>query len=393
MNLCIISHERFGPKKGGVETVCYNLTRELQHSGKHKIVHLYANDKGTEIAENVICLPLPSVSSPTAVTDIRSFLSEHHIDIVWNHSPSPEVPPMLRAAVEELPAKIVSIYHSSPYTLFDELRERYALALYRARYKREWISLCVHLLKFPLSWLKALRKTRRVLRAMAHFSDVVCPLSEHYVKEFTRFCGRRYNNFRPVSNPLMPIELPATPMAKKNQLLVVARHSWKHKRIDRLILIWHKIAAQFPEWQLVILGDGPDHEDIVEVAQRLRVQNIVFTGNQDPTKYYAESKVICMTSGWEGLPMVLIEAQQHGCVPIAYESFSALPDIIENGETGFRIPPFNEQHFIEKLTYLMTHEEERERMAQNCVQHSKKFAVSNIADRWVSIFEELLSHP
>ena len=97
-----------------------------------------------------------------------------------------------------------------------------------------------------------------------------------------------------------------------------------------------------------------------------------------------------MTSGWEGLPMALLEAQQYGCVPIAYESFSALPDIIENGKTGFRIPAFNEQDFIEKLTYLMTHEGERERMAENCIQHANKFQVSDIVNRWLSIFSDLL---
>lgn len=391
MNICIVSISPMGPNKGGVESVCYNLAQEIQRRGGHRISHLYASNSGTAKIECEASAQLPELHEQDAVERIRAFLHEQGVDIVWNHAPTPELNPILRAATDGSNTKIVSIYHSSPYTRFNELRERYALALYRARYKGEWLTLCKHLIKFPRSWINTGRKTQQDLRSLADFSDLVCPLSELYVPEFMRLSGRKYSNFCAVTNPLLPAAKPSSPKEKKNQLLVVARHAWKHKRIDRIIRIWHKIEAKYKDWQLVILGDGPDHDDFVEVAQRLGVQNIVFTGTRPPESYYSESKIICMTSGWEGLPMALLEAQQYGCVPIAYESFSALPDIIENGKTGFRIPAFNEQKFIEKLSYLMTHEGERERMAENCIQHANKFQVSDIVNRWLSIFSDLLS--
>lgn len=392
MNICIVSHERFGPNKGGVESVCYNLAGEILRCGNHHITHLYGNDSGTAAVPGVPTAPLPELNAPDAIKRVRDFLSLHRVDIVWNHSPAPELNSILRAATRENSIKIVSIYHSSPYARFAELRERYALALYRARYKGEWLTLFKHLLKFPLSWINTGRKTRKDMGSLADFSDLVCPLSARYVPEFIRLSGRKHCNFCPVTNPLLPVTKQNPHNERKNQLLVVARHVWKCKRIDRIIHIWHKIETQYKDWQLVILGDGPDHADFVEVAQRLGVQNIVFTGTQPPEIYYSESKIICMTSGWEGLPMVLLEAQQYGCVPIAYESFSALPDIIENAKTGFCIPAFNEEQFIEKLTYLMTHEVERERMSQACIQHANKFQVRDIVNRWLSIFSDLLSH-
>lgn len=391
MNICIVSHERFGANKGGVESVCYNLALEMMRKGGHTITHLYGSDSGTEDVPGVIACKLPKLTEPHAVDEVRSFLSEHRVDILWNHSPTAKLNPILRDATRGGRAKVVSIYHSSPYALFAELRERYALALYRARYKGEWLQLMKLLLKFPLSWLNTLHKTKRVFRSLAENSDLVCPLSEHYIGEFMRLIGRKYGHFRAVTNPLLSVVVENTHSTKKNQVVIVARHDWKPKRIDRAIRIWHKVAPQFPEWQLVILGDGPHRKDFEEVAERLRVKNIIFTGTQSPEPYYAESKLICLTSGWEGLPMVLLEAQQYGCVPIAYESFSALPDIITNGKTGFRIPPFREKIFIEKLTYLMTHEEERERMAQNCVLHSRNFKVSDIAEHWLNIFSNLLA--
>lgn len=391
MNICIVSHERFGPNKGGVESVCYNLAGEILRCGNHHITNLYGNDSGTAAVPGVPTAPLPELNAPDAIKRVREFLSLHRVDIVWNHSPAPELNSILRAATRENSIKIVSIYHSSPYTRFAELRERYALALYRARYKGEWLPLLWHLLKFPLAWVNTLRKTRREFQSLVENSDLVCPLSELYVGEFVRLSGKTCKHFCAVTNPLVSADSPPLCTKKKNQLLVVARHAWKHKRIDRAIRIWHRIAAQFPDWQLVILGGGPDHGDFVEVARRLNTPRIIFTGTRPPESYYTESKIICMTSGWEGLPMSLLEAQQYGCVPIAYESFSALPDIITNGETGYRIPAFREREFISKLTYLMTHEVECERMAHNCVQHASRFRVSDIANRWLTIFSELLS--
>lgn len=70
------------------------------------------------------------------------------------------------------------------------------------------------------------------------------------------------------------------------------------------------------------------------MACKLNLRNIEFKGTQPSEPYYAESSVLCMTSTYEGFPMVLIEAQQYGCVPMAFDSFEAVHDIIEDGENG-----------------------------------------------------------
>lgn len=393
MNICIVSNECMGPNKGGVESVCYNLTQEIQKSGEHNISHLYyENDEGATIPEGITA-QLPELSNSHTKEYIRNFLVKNQVDIVWNHSPSISNLQLIRQAAAGLRVKIVSIFHSTPYYKMAELQDRCDLALYRGRYYGEWLSFVATLLKYPLSLLKAIYKTRIFLRTMAEQSNVAGTLSDYYIEDYHKLSGKKYDNLHAVTNPIIStVSHNLTLNKKKNQVLVVARHEWKNKRLDRIIRIWRKVEASFPEWRLVMLGDGPAHDEYIKTANRLGVKNIEFTGKQSPAKFYEEAKIICMTSSWEGLPMVLLEAQQYGCVPIAYESFSALPDIIENEKNGFRIPAFNEEQFIEKLTYLMTHEVERERMAQACIQHANKFQVSDIVNRWLSIFSDLLRH-
>ena len=50
--------------------------------------------------------------------------------------------------------------------------------------------------------------------------------------------------------------------------------------------------------------------------------------------------------------MVLIEAQMHGCIPVAYDSFDTLHEIIEHGKTGFAVKSFNKHEYISCFTSI-----------------------------------------
>ena len=89
--------------------------------------------------------------------------------------------------------------------------------------------------------------------------------------------------------------------------------------------------------------------------------------------------------------MVLVEAQMFGCIPIAYNSYSSLPDIITDGVNGFTIPTFNKKKFTERLEWLMENEFERKKMISNCQESVKKFDAKIIAKQWLEIFKEITS--
>lgn len=60
-----------------------------------------------------------------------------------------------------------------------------------------------------------------------------------------------------------------------------------------------------------------------------------------------------MTSNFEGFPMVLTEAMQFGCVPVAFNSFEAIADIIIPEKTGELVTPFSIKEYKEKLSLLI----------------------------------------
>lgn len=81
----------------------------------------------------------------------------------------------------------------------------------------------------------------------------------------------------------------------------------------------------------------------------MKLKRITFYGFQNPDEFYKKSLVSCMTSNFEGFGMVLVEAMQYGCVPFAFDTFTALHDIIDDGVNGFIIPPFDEDKYAETV--------------------------------------------
>jgi glycosyltransferase involved in cell wall biosynthesis len=112
-------------------------------------------------------------------------------------------------------------------------------------------------------------------------------------------------------------------------------------------------------------------------------------GFQSPEEYYSDSSIFCLTSNFEGFPMVLPEAMAFGVVPFAFDSFPAVHDIIEDGKTGVLVKPFSIKEYADKLAQLMDDGKERARMSENCMKYVTRFSLDNIVNQWVTLINSL----
>ena len=153
--------------------------------------------------------------------------------------------------------------------------------------------------------------------------------------------------------------------------------------------IWKKIYKDFPDWRLSIVGDGPDRKMLEGYCEKRGLCRIHFYGYTDPKPFYERASILCMTSEYEGFPMVLTEAMQFGCIPIAYDSFDAVKDIIKDGNSGILVPPFSMKEYTNQLACLMSDEEKLKRMSEYCMQDVTRFSIDSIVDQWEHLFETL----
>ena len=87
--------------------------------------------------------------------------------------------------------------------------------------------------------------------------------------------------------------------------------------------------------------------------------------------------------------MTLTESLQFGCVPMAFDTFTALHDILTDGYNGFIIPAKDEQTYADKMIELMKSPTTLEAMSKNAIESSKKFSIDVIGKQWLNLIDEL----
>lgn len=177
--------------------------------------------------------------------------------------------------------------------------------------------------------------------------------------------------------------------SKKKQVLFVGRVLEKHKQLCKLFDIWKQFCFTNPDWSLIIVGEGQDKAMCEKYVVDNKVYNVIFEGFKNPLDYYKEASIFVMTSAYEGFPMTLIESMQNGVVPIVYNTFSAVEEIIINEYNGFVISNNDSNSFLNALQTLANNHEIRLKYAINGLSHCKQFDISSIISKWIDIFEKI----
>ena len=149
--------------------------------------------------------------------------------------------------------------------------------------------------------------------------------------------------------------------------------------------IWKTLHNKFPDWYFDVVGDGKDKAWMERYCISNNMHRVSFHGYQEPKPFLMKAKVFTMTSDFEGFPMVLVEAQAFGLVPVAFESFSSLRDIIKNNSSGIIVKPFDEEVYINEVADLIGENKRLLQMAENSARKVKEFEASQIASLWKKI--------
>ena len=108
------------------------------------------------------------------------------------------------------------------------------------------------------------------------------------------------------------------------------------KNPHRLLSVFKKIADKEPEIKIAVIGTGELENEVLKEATELNLApNVEFLGFlNNPYKILYDSKVMLMTSLWEGTPMCVLEAMSLG-VPVVSTPTDGVSIVVENNETGF----------------------------------------------------------
>jgi len=176
----------------------------------------------------------------------------------------------------------------------------------------------------------------------------------------------------------------------RKQIVMLAR-LMPQKRIDLMIRVWAKLAKDFPDWHVKVLGDGMQKDDLTKLTKELGVEDSFLMPGavKDVNAELEASDILCLTSEYEGFGIVLIEAMlKH--VPVMAFEYVGVHDIIEDGVDGYVVPFGDVDAYAERLRALIVSEELRNTFANNALESVKKFDKERVMDKWVRLFADFL---
>lgn len=288
-------------------------------------------------------------------------------------------------------SRIVFSLHSIP---FWEMMSRKINRYMKAKNGGIAKKLKYHLLSRPWYgfFYNELKKYDSLYRETYKNCDVYTVLCEKYKKDICDFLKieKEGCHIEAINNFVSPKEYDEMP--KKKQVIFMGRIEYVDKRVDRLLDIWDSVYPDYPDWELLIIGDGTDKANLQDMVKERAIGQVVFKGFMtDPAAYYRDASIICLTSNFEGWPLSIGEAQQAGVIPVCYNVSAGIEEqLAPDGVNGMLVAPFNKHEFIKKLTALMSDEKLREEMSRNVREKVKSFDREIICRQWEKLFTGLL---
>ena len=222
-------------------------------------------------------------------------------------------------------------------------------------------------------------------------SDIVTSVSESLKQDTLRLFRidkdiKVIPNFTNIKKSKETSPCKRTVMAKPEELIVTHISNFrKVKRIDDVVRIFYGIQQKLPA-KLIMVGDGPEREIADQLCKDLGIKSkVLFLGNtSDIDRILCFTDLFLLPSASESFGLSALEAMAAG-VPVVSSNTGGLPEVNEEGVSGYLCPIGDVKAMAEKAIYIL---EDKARLAQ-FKQNARKVAERFDEDRIVPMYEAL----
>ena len=172
---------------------------------------------------------------------------------------------------------------------------------------------------------------------------------------------------------------------KANRIISVAR-LYPQKNQEMMIRAFAKIAEKYPDWQLVIYGEGPLRAELEALVSSFKLQErVLLPGRtENVIDELQKSKIFCLSSDYEGMSNSMIEAICVG-LPIVSTKVSGTNELIKDGVTGLLVDIGDEQGMTAALEKLIQDEALMKQMGQANKLKASLFHIDTIMNEWMEL--------
>jgi len=190
------------------------------------------------------------------------------------------------------------------------------------------------------------------------------------------------SEYRRTPDPALRAQL--CPSERYDALVIHISNLRPVKRVGVALEVFRRIRDQVRA-RFIVVGDGPDREDVQRQASELALDDeVVFLGEQDDlAALLSISDLFLLPSIQESFGLAALEAMACG-VPVVASKVGGLPEIIEDGVTGFVCAPDDVEGMAERGVRLLTDPDLHARVSANA---SSLVRAAYCTDRIVPLYE------
>ena len=231
------------------------------------------------------------------------------------------------------------------------------------------------------------------------YNPIVCFLRDKIYKRFLQIitltkedCDkykRRLTNVRVIPN-ISPFSTIKKANLMSKRIISVGRLTHQ-KGYDYLLESIKLMKDNLDGWTFHVYGDGELREQLEKHAKQLRIDNVItFEGFSDNIeKEMLSSSIYVLSSRFEGLPLVLLEAMSCGLPIVSFDCPEGPKSLIGNG-AGILVKPESPQDLANALQKLINSYSLRETLSLRSHERSKKYSKASVIALWDNLFHDLL---
>lgn len=230
---------------------------------------------------------------------------------------------------------------------------------------------------------------RRLARQLAaRFCDSVVTLTDRD-KQYWLEGTKHKNQIAAISNPC-PFERQYNNYNKNSKVVLAVGRLAAQKGFDYLLRAWVKVAEAEPDWQLKIVGEGEEREFLTQfIIDNNLGTSVELVGNTDNvTQYYEQAAIFCLSSRFEGFPMVLLETLAFG-LPVVSFNCDTGPAEMLNDTGSVLIEPCDINALALGLIELINNDDLREEISLKSKVKVTQYQESEIIKLWDGLLVNL----
>jgi glycosyltransferase involved in cell wall biosynthesis len=213
---------------------------------------------------------------------------------------------------------------------------------------------------------------------------------------FARTLIGGYKSFRNVPKSVFPewvavSQVPRHVDTPERYILLVGA-PWRRKGVDVLIRAFQKLAPDFPQVKLRLLGYYPDREVLDElIGGSPQIEILKARPLPEVLELTSRAAIFALPSRCEGTPRVVLEAMAAG-VPVVGSNVDGIPSYVRDGENGFLVPVNDVDALADRLRLLLSDEELRARMGSKGYEMAHtEFSERAYVERFVRMVAQAVS--